>query len=55
MRLSKNKDKLEREHRLLNYFTIPNSYNANIYEPMEEKLEQVYEFLKKKGCIKEVE
>ena len=55
LRLSKNKDKLEREHRLLHYFTIPNSYNANIYEPMEEKLEQVYEFLKKKGCIKEVE
>lgn len=55
LRLSKNKDKLEREHRLLHYFAIPNSYNANIYEPMEEKLEQVYEFLKKKGCIKEVE
>lgn len=55
LRLSKNKDKLEREHRLLHYFAIPNSYNANIYEPMEEKLERVYEFLKKKGCIKEVE
>lgn len=53
--LSKTKDKLEREHQLLPYFAIPNSYNANVYEPLEEKLEQVYDFLKDKGCVKEVE
>ena len=53
--LSKTKDKLEREHQLLHYFAIPNSYNANVYEPLEEKLEQVYDFLKDKGCVKEVE
>lgn len=53
--LSKAKDKLEIEHRISHFFDNLNSYNANVYEPVKEKCEQIYEFLKKKGCIKEVE